>query len=58
MWLRFLPANQAWVFLFGETLNSAVIIPILGDRFFQRRTDAVRAAQAVGLYVTTDGRVS
>lgn len=58
MWLRFLRTNQAWVFLFGETLDTATIIPILGDRFFTRRTDAVEAARLAGLHVATDGRVS
>lgn len=58
MWLRYLPANAAWVFLFGELISSATIVDMGGVRFFPHRTDAVDAARQCGLTVTPDGTVS
>ncbi len=54
MRLRYLPANMAWVFVFGDQ-----IIP-MGDhsRFHASRADAVRAAAEHGLAVSRSGVVS
>jgi hypothetical protein len=58
MWLRYLPANQAWAFLFGETVATATVVSVGGVRLFPHRSDAVDAARSVGLTVATDGQVS
>jgi hypothetical protein len=57
MVLRFLPVNQAWVFLFGHDLNTATIQP-MGDygRFFPSRKDAVSAAKSCGITVADNGQ--
>ena len=59
MYLRYLHANQAWVFLFGEDVNTAQIID-MGDfgRFFPTRAEAVQAAKSCGLDVDKHGVVS
>lgn len=58
MYLRFLPANQAWVFLFGDDLETAQIID-MGDygKFFPTRSEAVDAAESCGLQVDAPGAV-
>ena len=48
--LVWLPVNQAWVFLFGDS----VITLDLNDmgsapRFFERKADALREAKALGV---------
>lgn len=58
MRLMYLPANAAWVFVFGEDIRTASIEP-MGDhgRFFNTRVEAVDAAHECGLVVRRDGTV-
>jgi hypothetical protein len=59
MYLKYLPANQAWVFLFGHDINTAVITDMGGfGRFFTKRSEAVEAARQCGMNVSDDGVVS
>lgn len=49
--LGFLPANQCWAFVFGDSLIA------MGDRtLFESRDEAVEAAGQQGLVVHRDGR--
>jgi hypothetical protein len=58
MHLIYLPANMAWVFLFGHDINTATIQDMGGfGRFFPTRYEAVAAAAACGLSVNKDGGV-
>lgn len=59
MYLRYIPANRAWVFLFGHDINSATIQD-MGNygRFFNTRGDAIAAARMCGLRVDKAGSVS
>jgi hypothetical protein len=56
--LTYLPANQAWCFLFGSDIMSQSIEP-MGDhgRFFRSRDSAVAAAASQGLRVQDNGLV-
>ena len=58
MFLKYLPANQAWVFLFGRSIDTAVLTNI-GDYgvFFPSRDAAVKAAEQCGLTVARDGHL-
>lgn len=58
MWLRYLPTNAAWVFLFGEMVSTATLVSMGGVTFFPHRTDAIEAARSCGLSVSSDGTVS
>jgi hypothetical protein len=59
MWLKYLPANQAWVFIFGDDINTATIQDMAGfGRFFNSRKSAVTAANANGIAVAENGRCS
>ena len=45
MHLEYLPANQAWVWMFGDRF-----VPMgSSELFFENKTAALRAAQAVGI---------
>ena len=59
MKLAYLPANMAWVFLFGDNINTATIQDMGGfGRFFPTRKEAVNAAKECGLAVSRSGAVS
>ena len=59
MRLVYLPANMAWVFLFGEDINTATIQDMAGyGRFFTSRGEAVQVARDLGLVVSPKGIVS
>lgn len=51
--LRYLPANAAYVFTFGDSLIRMGDAPM----FHATRGDAVRAARACGLAIARNGRV-
>jgi hypothetical protein len=57
--LIYLPANQAWAFVFGDDLSTAQVIKLenADSRFFAERGDAVAAAAAHRLDVDEDGAV-
>jgi len=58
MHLVYLPVNQAWVFIFGNTIATASTISLAGEpHFFERREDAVASAHRLGLTVDKDGKV-
>lgn len=50
MRLVFLPANSAWVFMFGDSLTRLHGEPL----FFRSRAAAVAAATCLGLRVNAD----
>lgn len=58
MRLIFLPANQAWVFVFGQNLATASIQAMDGQTFFPSRAQAVLAANRRGLSVAQNGTVT
>ena len=59
MHLVYLPANQAWVFIFGNDINTATIQDMGGfGRFFNSRSEAVSAAKAQGINVSSTGECS
>lgn len=54
--LRYLPANQAWVFIFGHDVDTATIQDMgYHGRFFASRDSAITAAALCGLTVHRDG---
>jgi hypothetical protein len=53
MFLVHLPANNAWVFTFGDSMNRLDGFPL----FFQTRKAAVNAAASLGLVVDARGQV-
>lgn len=57
MWLKYLPANLAWVYLFGDDVSTATIVEMDGQRFFPSRSEAVAAGRRAGLTVTDGGAV-
>ncbi len=52
MRLKYLPANQAWCFCFGDS-----IVSMDGQHIFTARADAVAAAARCNLTVTPQGRI-
>ncbi len=46
--LVWLPVNQAWVFLFGDSVIQMGSAP----RFFERKADALREARALGVILS------
>jgi hypothetical protein len=59
LYLKFLPANQAWCFCFGESTDVANLTPTsMGDQtIFPNREEAVQAAAGQGLSVSPQGKV-
>ncbi len=57
MRLAYLPANQAWVFLFGNDIATATITDMGGTRFFSSRFKAMQAATECGLCVCINNEV-
>ena len=53
MKLVYLPANQAWIFLFGDSIQRVGNNPL----FFKSSFEAVHAAKSVGLHVYRNGSV-
>ena len=59
MRLVYLPVSMAWVFVFGDNIETASIVPMDGwPRYFMRRADAVSAARSMGLEVDKRGNLS
>jgi hypothetical protein len=54
MFLKFLPANNAWAFVFG----TALVRMGNAQMFFNNRDDAVKEAAGCGLAVDAKGVVS
>ncbi|HEU0081871.1 MAG TPA: hypothetical protein VFQ87_03290 [Bradyrhizobium sp.] len=52
--LVYLPANAAWVFLFGDSM---IRLEDARSRFFESRSAAVAHARRLGLTVDRRGRV-
>lgn len=58
MHLCYSPVNAAFVFVFGESIESAQLIRMVGaPMFFETRQQAVEAAAFCGLSVSRAGRV-
>lgn len=53
MKLVFLPANQAWAFFFGSSMERLPGQPM----FYRKKSEAMQAAERAGLRVTPDGTV-
>lgn len=59
MHLKYFPVNAAWAYVFGDDIRTAQITK-MGDwgPFFDSRKDAIWAARAQGLSVSSSGKVT
>jgi hypothetical protein len=58
MRLKYLPANSAYVFTFGDNINTMQIVSMGDERFFRTRAQAVAQAARQGLKVSKSGVVT